>query len=58
MNEGHHVLLSEGTIKTADGRLLAFATSKCYSSPAIEPVTKALHALDPTIMLPPKFIDS
>lgn len=57
VNEGHHILLSEGTIKTAEGRLLAFATSKCYGSSAIEPVTKALHALDPTITLPPKFVE-
>lgn len=58
INEGHHVLLSEGSIKTESGRLLAFATSKLYASPAIEPVTVALRKLDPTITLPPKYIEA
>lgn len=57
IHEGHHVFLSEGTVKTEDGKLLAAGSSSLYSSPEIAPVTDSLQKLDPTIVLPPKFID-
>lgn len=56
VHEANHVSLTEGTVKTEDGTLLATGISKLYSSPAIPPVNEMLKKLDPTITLPPKFI--
>lgn len=58
VNESHHVFLSEGTIKTEDGTLLATGTSKLYCSAEIPPVEDVLKKLDPTIVLPPKYIEA
>lgn len=58
VNESHHVFLSEGTIKTEDGTLLATGISKLYCSAGISPVEDALKKLDPTIVLPPKYLEA
>lgn len=58
VNESRHVFLSEGTIKTQGGTLLATGISKLYCSAGISPVEDALKKLDPTIVLPPKYLEA
>ena len=54
---GRNIYICEAEITDERGRLLANATSKMFLSPSIQHVSAAVASVDPTIELPPKFLD-
>ncbi len=56
IKHGRTISLTEAEVRDGDGRLLAHATSKLFSSPTVQPISAAVVATnsDP---LPPKFVD-
>lgn len=53
---GRGIFLCEAEIFDERGRLLANATSKMFLSPDIQHVNDAVAMIDPTVVLPPKFL--
>lgn len=52
---GRSICLSEGSVRTPEGRLLAYATSKCIISPAVPSLSQAVVNAGQA-PLPPKFL--
>ena len=53
---GRSICLCQADVLDEQGRLLANATSKMYLSPDIQHVSAAVATVDPSIVLPPKFL--
>jgi uncharacterized protein (TIGR00369 family) len=55
---GRSIFLCEAEIFDEQGRLMATGSSKMFLSPSIQHVSAAVETVDPTIVLPPKFLDA
>lgn len=53
---GRSISLCEADILDERGRMLANASSKMFLSPDIQHVSAAVETVDPTMVLPPKFL--
>ena len=53
---GRSIFLCQADITDEQGRLMANATSKMFLSPSIQHVSAAVETVDPSIVLPPKFL--